>query len=144
MIQTLLRIILLGTFIFVLMILYQKRLLGYIQITRTTSHQISNSVSDGKRALSGIVTLWDWGQLRGNKKGKLKVAREQHSLRVREVVSSKNSKEMWNSVKEMTNSKSDRREMHVINEMDEANELNHFYKRFDSNVSFSDMWSNTG
>ncbi len=47
------------TIVFVSMILYHKRLLGYIQITRTASHQISSSVSDGKRKLSGTVTLWD-------------------------------------------------------------------------------------
>ncbi len=59
-------------------------------------------------------------------KGKLKAARGQHSLHVREAFSSKNSKEMQNSVKERTDSNSDRREMHVIDEMDKASELNHF------------------
>ena len=66
-------------------------------------------------------------------KGKLKEAREQHSLSVREAFSTKNSKELWDSVKEITNLNSGKREMHVLDELNKANELNNFYKRFDIN-----------
>ena len=64
---------------------------------------------------------------------KLKAAREQHSTRVREAFANKSPKEMWNSVKEMTNMNSGKKELQVHNELDKANELNLFYKRFDSN-----------
>ena len=65
-------------------------------------------------------------------KGKLREAREQHSLRVRKAFSNKSSKELWESVKEMTNFNPEKKDMHVQNDLEKANEFNLFYKRFDS------------
>lgn len=62
---------------------------------------------------------------------KLKEARGQHSIRVQEAFSNKSSKELWDSVKEMTNLNSEKR-AYVHNELEKANEFNCFYKRFDS------------
>ena len=62
---------------------------------------------------------------------KLKVAKEQHSTRVREAFSNKSSREMWDSVREMTNMNSGKKDLHALNELEKANELNTFYKRFD-------------
>ncbi len=65
-------------------------------------------------------------------KGKLREAREQHRLWVKEAFLTKDTKKMWDCVKGMTNLKTGNRELYVCNEFERANELNLFYKRFDT------------
>lgn len=64
-------------------------------------------------------------------KVKLRVVREQHNLQVKEAFSTKNTKQLWDSRILNTG----KREMVVLNELEKANELNNFYKRFDSEGS---------
>lgn len=63
----------------------------------------------------------------------LKRAREEHSKRVREAFLMNNPKKLWDMVKDMTNMKSSMRELNMENDLNKANDLNIFYKRFDLN-----------
>lgn len=58
-------------------------------------------------------------------------AKERHSQRVREALSTKNSKNLWDAVREITYLKSKKSPLCVLNEKEKANDLNTFYSRFD-------------
>ena len=64
----------------------------------------------------------------------LRKVREHHSLPVREAFSNKNCKQLWDSVKDILNFKKGEA-LHVLNEMETANELNDLYLRFDCDAN---------
>lgn len=51
---------------------------------------------------------------------KLKQAKERYSQRVREALSTNNSKSMWDAVKKMTNFKSEKVSSSIMNEKEKA------------------------
>lgn len=66
-------------------------------------------------------------------RSELKRAREEHSKRVREAFLTNNHQKLWDMLKDMTNMKSSMRELNMENDLNKANDLNIFYKRFDLN-----------
>lgn len=65
-------------------------------------------------------------------KWKLKAARDQHSLKIKEAFLAKDTKNMWECIKDMTNLNNKERALSVDNEKERADDLNIFYKRFDT------------
>ena len=77
---------------------------------------IKNCIRRKKQAFQSNNRL-ELKQIQKELNGKLKEAREQHSTRVREAFSNKSPREMWDSVREMTNMNSGKKKtcMHLMN-----------------------------
>lgn len=52
-------------------------------------------------------------------------------MRIREAINTRDAKKLWDTVRDIINLKSNMSTLHVLNEYEKANELNHFYNHFE-------------
>lgn len=63
---------------------------------------------------------------------RLREAKQQHKETLEENLQNMNTRKLWASVRTMTNMKSTKKPFHAVDELSTANELNRFYKRFET------------